>query len=272
VPPRPRGNIPSLEIKYLSNGRQRPDRVSFWLIDEEDVIERILRHLWLWQEGVRVHCGRPAGRNDPRSVDPFPATRPTLTTTNQLASTVQTDRAFLAWPRRSSVAPASLSSSSAKWSKAPLSPSSRRSATRNPVCATGTIGSPLFLDTKRTRRKEAAAAGRKAELGDVPVPPKYGSGAFNKAVWWSLRGKLDVPKERRISYSTCSRGSSSAQRDGSRVRHGARTRLWFRVTRPSGHFTKPCSRHGLGKLPSAPVYHSRKGVWCRLRRLHQLRR
>jgi hypothetical protein len=27
------------------------------LIDQEDFIERILRHLGLWQEGVRVHCG-----------------------------------------------------------------------------------------------------------------------------------------------------------------------------------------------------------------------
>jgi hypothetical protein len=32
------------------------------LIDEEDVIERILRHLGLWQEGVRVHgCTDPPG-------------------------------------------------------------------------------------------------------------------------------------------------------------------------------------------------------------------
>jgi hypothetical protein len=34
----------------------------------------------------------------------------------------------------------------------------------------------------------------------VPVPPKYASGDFKKSVWWSLRGKLDVPKERWISY------------------------------------------------------------------------
>jgi hypothetical protein len=27
------------------------------LTDERDVIERILRHLGLWQEGVRVRCG-----------------------------------------------------------------------------------------------------------------------------------------------------------------------------------------------------------------------
>ena len=39
------------------------------LIDQEDVIERILRHLGLWQEGVRrAFRHRPAGRNDPRSV------------------------------------------------------------------------------------------------------------------------------------------------------------------------------------------------------------
>ena len=44
------------------------------LIDEEDVIERILRHLGLWQEGVRAFRHRPAGRKDPRSVArrPFP--------------------------------------------------------------------------------------------------------------------------------------------------------------------------------------------------------
>jgi hypothetical protein len=35
---------------------------------------------------------------------------------------------------------------------------------------------------------------------DIPVPPKYGSGDFRKTSYWSQRGKLDVPKERFISY------------------------------------------------------------------------
>lgn len=35
---------------------------------------------------------------------------------------------------------------------------------------------------------------------DVPVPPKYASTDFAKPEYWSLRGKLDVPKERFISY------------------------------------------------------------------------
>ena len=48
---------------------------SFRSIDEEDVIERILRHLGLWQEGMRVHCGaEPPGETtlDPWLNNPFP--------------------------------------------------------------------------------------------------------------------------------------------------------------------------------------------------------
>jgi hypothetical protein len=35
---------------------------------------------------------------------------------------------------------------------------------------------------------------------DIPVPPKYSSVDFLKTSYWSNRGKLDVPKERFISY------------------------------------------------------------------------
>ena len=45
------------------------------LFDQEDVIERILRHLGLWQEGVRVHPGTdPPGETtlDRWLDDPFP--------------------------------------------------------------------------------------------------------------------------------------------------------------------------------------------------------
>ncbi len=38
------------------------------------------------------------------------------------------------------------------------------------------------------------------DVGKIPVPPKYGSADFRAAVSWKLRGKLDVPKERFISY------------------------------------------------------------------------
>ncbi len=35
---------------------------------------------------------------------------------------------------------------------------------------------------------------------DIPVPPKYSSADFRKTSYWLHRGKLDVPKERFISY------------------------------------------------------------------------
>jgi hypothetical protein len=39
----------------------------------------------------------------------------------------------------------------------------------------------------------------------IDVPPKYGSGDFVKASYWRNRGKLDVPKERFVSYPNVGR-------------------------------------------------------------------
>ncbi|MGC7099482.1 BREX-2 system adenine-specific DNA-methyltransferase PglX [Amycolatopsis lurida] len=41
---------------------------------------------------------------------------------------------------------------------------------------------------------------RTGERLDIKVPPKYTSADFRKTSYWSHRGKLDVPKERFISY------------------------------------------------------------------------
>ena len=46
---------------------------------------------------------------------------------------------------------------------------------------------------------------KKAELGDIASPPKYRSADFIANCYWRLRGALDVPKERFISYPYCSR-------------------------------------------------------------------
>ena len=40
-------------------------------------------------------------------------------------------------------------------------------------------------------------------VGDIPVPPKYDPKDFQGAAYYRLRGKLDVPKERFISYPGC---------------------------------------------------------------------
>lgn len=38
---------------------------------------------------------------------------------------------------------------------------------------------------------------------EIPMPPKYTTADFQKSDYWRLRGKLDVPKERWISYPHC---------------------------------------------------------------------
>ncbi|WP_435861889.1 BREX-2 system adenine-specific DNA-methyltransferase PglX [Streptomyces sparsogenes] len=55
------------------------------------------------------------------------------------------------------------------------------------------------------QRKEDAAPDEptKRKIRDsIPVPPKYTSADFLKPSYWRARGKLDVPKERFISYAT----------------------------------------------------------------------
>lgn len=41
------------------------------------------------------------------------------------------------------------------------------------------------------------------DVGPIPVPPKYAQDDYRDPVFWRLRGKLDVPKERFISYPGC---------------------------------------------------------------------
>ncbi len=54
---------------------------------------------------------------------------------------------------------------------------------------------------------EAQRQRRQTELGPLPVPPKYRSADFLKPTYWRLRGGLDVPKERFVSYPGCARDS-----------------------------------------------------------------
>lgn len=48
------------------------------------------------------------------------------------------------------------------------------------------------------------------EVGKIPVPPKYQSKDFLKSDVWRLRGGLDVPKERWVSYPGCERGADGS--------------------------------------------------------------
>jgi len=48
------------------------------------------------------------------------------------------------------------------------------------------------------------------DVGDIPVPSTYKSSDYLKADFWRLRGGLDVPKERWISYPGCERGADGS--------------------------------------------------------------
>jgi hypothetical protein len=54
-----------------------------------------------------------------------------------------------------------------------------------------------------------AAQDKQAQVGDIPVPPQYKPADFRKPSYWSLRGKLDVPKERFFSLPGCEKGGDS---------------------------------------------------------------
>lgn len=48
------------------------------------------------------------------------------------------------------------------------------------------------------------------DVGQIPVPPKYQGKDFLKDSHWKLRGALDVPKERWVSYPGCERGADAS--------------------------------------------------------------
>ncbi|HLU97819.1 MAG TPA: BREX-2 system adenine-specific DNA-methyltransferase PglX, partial [Thermobifida alba] len=56
------------------------------------------------------------------------------------------------------------------------------------------------LQRQEDARNATLAEGEKEHRLDIPVPPKYTSADFRKPSYWSNRGKLDVPKERFVSY------------------------------------------------------------------------
>ena len=63
-----------------------------------------------------------------------------------------------------------------------------------------------WQDTWTLQRREDAGE----KVGSIPVPPKYQGKDFLKADFWRLRGGLDVPKERWVSYPGCERGADGS--------------------------------------------------------------
>ncbi len=60
----------------------------------------------------------------------------------------------------------------------------------------------LIAEEQRGRKRE--------EVGDIPVPPKYVPKDLQSSDYWRLRGSLDVPKERFVSFPHCQRDADGS--------------------------------------------------------------
>jgi hypothetical protein len=58
------------------------------------------------------------------------------------------------------------------------------------------------IQAEQARRKDA-------EVGAIPLPPKYKQEDFRDGVFWKLRGALDVPKERFVNFPGLERGNDA---------------------------------------------------------------
>jgi len=65
-------------------------------------------------------------------------------------------------------------------------------------------------DDPRHLLEEAAELLKRREVGEIPVPPRYSKADFRSTTAWSLRGKLDVPKERFVLVPGAEREGDSS--------------------------------------------------------------
>jgi hypothetical protein len=179
-----------------------------------------------FHEGSRV-CDL-ADTFDPAAHGFTAAARPHLVSSNQLADVVQSDARFL---EAAEVYVGAAGFSVPKLVRELVESESVPALPRDRYKDTGLRKRQDWEETWRLQRLEDAieeevrsqGSGvseeelkkriRKAQLekvGEIPVPPKYASADFKKASHWKLRGKLDVPKERWISYPGAERAGDDS--------------------------------------------------------------
>jgi hypothetical protein len=180
-------------------------------------------------EGQRV-CDLE-GSFDPTVHGFTAATRPHLVSANQLADVAQTDKWFMEvaenYAGSSGFSVPKLVRELVESEAVPYLPIQRYKESglrkrqdwehvwdlqrrEDKIDAEDKVDEPKITDVERLRRQAAANKRKKAELGDIPVPPKYAGADFIKASYWKLRGKLDVPKERWVSYPGAERAGDDS--------------------------------------------------------------
>ena len=145
-----------------------------------------------FHEGQRV-CELKDGFS-PAAAGFAPATRPAFTTTNQLAEIAKTDRAFQAVAEQLMGGPGfsvpKLVRELVESASVPALPAQRYKPSgllkrhdwehvwelqrrEDAIDAAEKVDEPGIKDVERLQRQRQAAARKKAELGDIPMPPKY---------------------------------------------------------------------------------------------------
>ena len=128
---------------------------------------------------------------------------PLLTTVNRLADVVRADTSFMQiaelYAGHSGFDVSQVVAELVAGESVPFLPMLR-------YTDTGLRKRAQWEDTWTLQRREDAGE----KVGKIPVPPKYQSKDFLKADFWRLRGGLDVPKERWVSYPGCERGADTS--------------------------------------------------------------
>jgi hypothetical protein len=128
---------------------------------------------------------------------------PQINTTSRLADTVQRDAEFMQiaalYAGHADFDVAQLVTGLVTAESVPFLPALRYSDA-------GLRKRAQWEDTWALQRREDKGE----SIGSIPVPPKYKKEDFLKVTFWDLRGGLDVPKERWVSYPGCERGADGS--------------------------------------------------------------
>ncbi len=171
---------------------ERPEYKRRWNTPAWEDLEQAALRDWLLDRLEAPHLW-PADPDHP----------PQLTTANRLAEAVHSDAGFM------QIAQLYAGHSGFDLTQVVAELVSTESVPFLPVLRytdTGLRKRTQWEDTWALQRREDAGE----EVGKIPVPPKYQSKDFLKANFWRLRGGLDVPKERWVSYPGCERGADTS--------------------------------------------------------------
>jgi len=171
---------------------ERPEYKRRWNTPAWETLEQAALRAWLLKR-LEAPALWPASAEQP----------PQLATVNRLADALRGDAGFMQvaalYAAHADFDLAQLLSELVAGESVPFLPVLR-------YTDTGLRKRAQWEDTWALQRREDAGEA----VGKIPVPPKYQSKDFQKTDYWRLRGGLDVPKERWVSYPGCERGSDGS--------------------------------------------------------------